>query len=82
MIPLRVTGVPVGQHMRLFPEEVEVRVRVGMSHFAQVQAQDIRALCHYSPDRAEKLDVELRYSNPYITSAWVYPGVVEFILEQ
>ena len=82
MIPLRVTGVPAGQHMRLFPEEVEVRVRVGMSHFAQVQAQDIRAVCHYSHKREDKLDVELRYSNPYITSAWVYPGVVEFILEQ
>ena len=82
MIPLRVTGVPEGQHIRLFPGEVEVRVRVGMSHFAQVQAQDIRAVCHYSHDREDKLDVELRYSNPYITSAWVYPGVVEFILEQ
>lgn len=82
IIPIRVTGVPEGYHLRLFPSEVEVSVRVGMSHFAQVQATDIKALCTYSPERADKLDVELRYSNPHITSAWVYPAVVEYILEQ
>lgn len=81
-IPIHVTGVPEGHHLRLFPGEVEVSVRVGMSHFAQVQATDINAICTYSPARADKLDVELRYANPYITSAWVYPAVVEYILEQ
>lgn len=81
-VPIRVTGVPEGHHLRLFPGEVEVSVRVGMSHFAQVQAPDIKAVCSYSPEHADKMDVELRYSNPYITSAWVYPAVVEYILEQ
>lgn len=82
IVPIRVTGIPEGHHLRLFPGEVEVSVRVGMSHFTQVQATDIKAICTYSPERADKLDVELRYSNPYITSAWVYPAVVEYILEQ
>ena len=81
-LPLHVTGVPEGIHLRLFPNEVEVSVRVGMGHFAQVKATDIKPVCIYTPDRADKLDVELRYSNPNITSAWVYPGVVEFIIEQ
>lgn len=82
VVPLRVHGVPEGAHIRLFPNEVEVSVRVGMSHFAQVQAEDVKAVCVYSSERTDKLDVELRYTNPNITSAWVYPGVVEFILEQ
>lgn len=82
VVPIRVSGVPEGYRIRLFPHEAEVNVRVGMSHFAQVQAEDIRAVCTYSPDRIDKLDVELRYTNPYITAAWTYPGVVEFILEQ
>ena len=81
-LPLRVTGVPEGYHIRLFPKEIEVNVRVGMAHFAQVQQSDIQALCIYSPERIDKLDVELRYSNPYITAAWAYPAVVEFLLEQ
>ena len=82
IVPIQVTGVPEGYHIRLFPHEAEVNVRVGMSHFAQVQPSDVKAVCTYSSDRVDKLDVDLRYSNPYITGAWVYPGVVEFILEQ
>ena len=80
-IPVRIQGVPEGHHIRLFPNEVEVSVRVGISHFAQVQPTDIKAVCVYSPERVDKLDVELQYTNPYITSVWVYPGVVEYILE-
>ncbi len=82
IIPLHVLNVPEGVHLRLFPNEVEVSVRVGISHFAQVQATDIKAVCIYTSERSDKLDVELRYSNPYITSAWVYPGVIEFMVEQ
>ena len=80
-IPVRIQGVPEGHHIRLFPNEVEVSVRVDISHFAQVQPTDIKAVCVYSPERVDKLDVELQYTNPYITSVWVYPGVVEYILE-
>ena len=82
IVPLHVTGVPAGHHIRLFPTEAEVSVRVGISHFAQVQPTDIKAVCVYSPEHVDKLDVELQYTNPYITSAWVYPAVVEYILEQ
>ena len=82
IVPLHVLNVPEGVHLRLFPNEVEVSVRVGISHFAQVQPADIRAVCSYTSERSDKLDVELRYSNPYITSAWVYPGVIEFMVEQ
>ena len=79
-LPLHVVGVPEGYTMRLFPQEVEVSVRVGISHFASVQSQDVRAVCTYTPERKDKLNVELRYTNPYITAAWSYPGIVEFLL--
>lgn len=80
-LPLRTIGVPEGNTIRTFPNEVEVNVRVALRHFAQVQANDIQAVCTYSPERSETLEVELRYSNPYITSAWAYPAVVEYMLE-
>lgn len=82
IVPIQVSGLPAGQRIRLFPNEVEVSVRVGMTHFAQVHPTDVRAVCTYSPERTDKLDVELRYTNPYITAAWAYPVVVEFLLEQ
>lgn len=81
-LPLIVRGVPEGYHILLFPREVEVNVRVAMSKFAQVQAEDVRAVCVYSPERKDKLDVELHYTNSAITAAWAYPAVVEFLLEQ
>jgi hypothetical protein len=81
-LPLTVRGVPEGYHIRLFPREVEVNVRVAMSKFAQVQAEDLRAVCVYTPERQDKLDVELHYTNTAITAAWAYPAVVEFLLEQ
>ncbi|MBR1877847.1 MAG: hypothetical protein IJ814_02450 [Paludibacteraceae bacterium] len=82
IIPILVDGVPEGYRIRIFPREVEVTVRVGISHFSQVTDEHVRAVCRYSPEMKEKLDVTLVYSNPYITTAWAYPGVVEFLLEQ
>lgn len=82
IVPLHVTGVPEGYHIRLFPREVEVSVRTGLHHFEKVEPADVRAVCVYTPERADKLDVELHYTKPYITSAWAYPATVEFVLEQ
>lgn len=81
-IPIRVEGVPEGYQIRIFPREVDVTVRVGISHFAQVNEEHMRAVCRYTPEAKDKLDVSLVYSNPYITMAWVYPSVIEFLLEQ
>ena len=82
IVPLHVTGVPEGYVIRLYPKEVEVSVRMGIAHFAHVQESDIRALCTYSPNRKDKLDVELHYTKPFITFAWAYPSVVEYLLIQ
>ena len=81
-IPIRVKNAPEGYQIRLFPREVEVSVRVGMSHFASVRPEDIHVWATYTPERKDKLEVELQYSNSYITAAWAYPAVVEFLLEQ
>lgn len=82
ILPLHVEGVPEGYSIHLYPKEVEVSVRMGISHFSQVQETDIRAVCIYSPNRKDKLDVELHYSKPFITFAWAYPSVVEYLLIQ
>lgn len=81
-LPIRINGEPEGYNIRIFPDEAEVSIRVAMRHYAQVQDKDLRVSCTYTPERTETLDVEIHYSNPYITSAWVYPGVVEYILVQ
>ena len=80
IVPVKVVNVPEGYNIRLFPQEVEVSVRVGIRHFADVQPKDVTASCTYTPDRKDKLDVELKYTNPHITAVWSYPGIVEFLL--
>ena len=82
LVEVKVQNAPNGYRVRLFPKEVEVNVRVAIAHFAQVQASDIIATCNYSPDRKETMDVEIHYTNPFITAAWAYPAVVEYLLEQ
>lgn len=82
IIPLQAVDVPKEYKIRLFPQEVTVNVRVGMRSFSKVDANDIHAICRYSEGRKDKLVVELQYNNPYITTAWAYPSVVEFLLEQ
>lgn len=82
VLPIHVHGLPEGSHIRLFPSEAEVRVRVGMSHFAQVEPRDIKAVCTFNSYQTDKMEVELHYSNPYITAAWVYPAVVEYLIEK
>jgi len=81
-VELQVKNAPDGYRVRLFPREVEVNVRMAIRHFSEVQASDIKATCTYSPDRKETMDVEIHYTNPYITAAWAYPAVVEYLLEQ
>lgn len=82
LLPVHVLNVPQGYQIRTFPQEVEVNVRMGIRHFASVDDRDIKVTCTYQPERTDKLDVELSYTNPFITAAWAYPGVVEYLLEQ
>lgn len=82
-IPIEVRHVPSGLTAHLFPETAVVSVRIGMRHYAQLQASDLKVyvVCPMMPKK--KLEVVLDYSaNPHITSAWVYPAEVEYLLEQ
>jgi hypothetical protein len=43
-IPICTHNVPQGEHIRLFPQETTVVVRVGISHYPQVTVEDIMAV--------------------------------------
>lgn len=77
---LRAEGIPEGKQLHLFPQQVRATMRVGVSHWAQVEDGDIEAVCVYS-DSLEQLPVELRTQNPYISGLRATPNHVEFILE-
>lgn len=82
-VAIQAQRVPSGYRIHLFPETAEVSVRIGMTHYAELKAEDLKVYCVYPILPQPKLAVFLDYSaNPHITSAWVYPAEVEYLLEQ
>ena len=82
-VTIETRHVPDGYCVHLFPDKAEVNVRIGMAHYAQLKESDLQVYCNYPKLPIPKLQLELDYSaNPHITSAWVYPSEVEYLLEQ
>lgn len=81
---LSVTQKDVPQEVRLrtFPSMVEVTVRVGISHFADVTAADVEAYCLFPTEETNRLPIKTTYTTPYITNIRCTPSEVEYIIEQ
>lgn len=81
-LPIQTIGVPDGEHMRLFPNEAKLTVRVGISQFSQVDQTDIKAICRYPQQSNNTLPIEVITKNPYITNIRISPTEVEYIIER
>lgn len=81
-IPISTHNVPQGEHIRLFPQETTVVVRVGISHYPQVTVEDIMAVCQYPMSHLSQLPIEITTNNPYISNIRCYPSSVEYIIER
>ncbi len=81
-IPIYTHNVPSGEHIRLFPQETTVVVRVGMSHYAQVTSEELTAVCQYPTSHVSQLPIEIKTNNPYISNIRCYPSSVEYIIER
>lgn len=80
-LPVEVLGVPEGTRVRLFPQQVGVTVRVGVSHFAHVQESDLKAVCYYPSKPIKSLPIELITANPYISNIRISPSSVEYMIQ-
>ena len=81
-LPIRPLLVPEGEHMRLFPQQTTIVVRVGMSHYAQVTVEDLAAVCYYPSKHCDALPIEIQTNNSYISNIRCYPSAVEYIIER
>jgi hypothetical protein len=82
VLPIQTEQVPKGEHMRLFPQQTTVVVRVGISHYAQVTLEDLSAICYYPTSHSDALPIEIQTNNPHISNIRCYPSVVEYIIER
>lgn len=80
-LPIKPQGIPVGKRLRTFPTTIDVVVRVGISHFAQVTANDLKAVCYYPTKPYETLPIEIITNNPHISNIRFSPHQVEYIVE-
>lgn len=82
VLPVEAHEVPTGLRLRFFPSTVEITVRVGVSHFAEVEASDIQAYCLFPTTEVPNLSVLWSCTNPFIRTVRVSPAQVEFIIEK
>lgn len=79
-LPVEAIDVPAGKHMRLFPQQVTVTVRVGISHFSDVQASDLQVISRYTEEQQYALPVEVITNNPNISNIRISPSSVEYLI--
>jgi hypothetical protein len=82
LLPIKTHHVPSGTHLRLFPSEVAVYLRVGVEHFNEIREQDIEVYCDYPQAPADKLTLKVRCDNPFVTCTRCNPASVEFLIEK
>lgn len=82
ILPIEVNNLPEGEVMHLFPQTTTVIARVGISHFQDISAEDIRVVCEYPQQAQTTLLVNIICNNPYITQIRSSIREVEYIIER
>ena len=66
----------------MFPQEVSVTVRVGLSHFSEVTEEDFSVTCPYPTLHDNKLPIRVDCRSPYSSNLRFFPQEAEFIVER
>ena len=75
-------NVPENAHLRLFPAEVNVMLRVGVTHFNDIDEKDVEVSCVFPQTDIDKLPLQVSCHNPYVTFMRCTPAAVEFLIEK
>ena len=81
-LPIKPAEVREGEQLRVFPQEVSVTVRVGLSHFSEVTEEDFRVTCPYPTLHDNKLPIHVDCRSPYSSNLRFFPQEAEFIVER
>lgn len=82
-IPIEVLNSPIGANIKLFPSEVKVIFKVGLSRFENISESDFRATVDYSSieNNANNLEIILSEKPEFIEGTRLNPERVEFLIE-
>ena len=80
-LPIQILNMPEGKQIRLFPQQVNVTVRVGISHFAEIKETDFQAVCYFPTQACNALPVSVKTVNNNISNIRFSPSSVEYIIQ-
>ena len=75
-------NVPEDAHLRLFPTEVSVMLRIGVTHFNEIDEKDVEVSCDFPSKPTDKLPLHVTCRSPDVTMTRCNPAAVEFLIEQ
>lgn len=81
LLPVVIKGVPHGERLRIFPPEVTLKVRVGVSHFADLSEADFLVSGKYPKAGQTAITLEATTRSEYATHLRLSPSTVEFLIE-
>ena len=81
-LPIIARHVPEDTHLRLFPAEVTVHLRIGVAHFNDISEKDVQVWCNYPTTHTDRLFPKVKCTNPYVTFSRTTPASVEFLIEK
>lgn len=84
MVPIRVSDVPPGMTVKLFPERVKMSFLVGLSHFNEITEEQFVLTVPYTDieNKKQMLDVTVLSQPQHILSVSVSPEQVEYLIEK
>ena len=81
--PVVAEGLGYGQTMRLFPATAEVRVKVDLSHYNDVDPDKLKVFCTYNKnDDSRKLKLHASSSQEFVKVVRLNPTDIEYLIER
>ncbi len=81
-LPITTRNVPDGKTLRLFPNTAEIRLKVSLRHFANVNEQTILPYVNYPTSPSDRLHVYIEHDTLNANVVRITPPTVEYIVEQ
>ena len=84
-LPVTCPNLPADRIIRFFPSTVEVRVQVGLSHYAEINNSDFRIDLDYHKlalSNSAIYRLELSKFPPEILNYYIVPATIEFLIEE
>jgi hypothetical protein len=83
-IPVWIDNQPDNFSIRLFPHEVEVSFRIGLSQYTQIRPEDFSLYISWEEIRrnSPELKVNIKKSPPQVKNLKIVPEYVEYLIEK